>query len=138
MPPVITRLTSKGQFMVPRPHRRVAGTGESVEGQAHSLEAPFADAPLSEDEADELLVEGDWEEAEAPREPIPFPVRPGSAEIGTLNDLPLFAINGTVSAPVSALANGKVVTLEELAQMVRWRKPRPKAVPEGRFAPFAS
>ena len=41
-------------------------------------------------------------------------------------------------APVGAPANGKVVTLDDLARMVRRRKPRPKAVPEAQLALFAS
>ena len=112
---------------------------KAASGHAHSLEALFAEARRSEDEADELLVEGVWEdEPEAPREPIQFPVRPTPAESETLDDLPLFATNGTAPAPLSARTSGKVVTLEELARMVRRRKARPKRVPESQLALFAS
>jgi hypothetical protein len=39
---------------------------------------------------------------------------------------------------VSDATNGKIVTLEELARMVRRRKPKPKAAPEAQLALFAS
>jgi hypothetical protein len=55
----------------------------------------------------------------------------------TLDDLPLFATTGAVPAPVSHTTNGKIVTLEELARMVRRRKPEPKAAPEAQLALFA-
>ncbi len=84
-------------------------------------------------------MDGGWEdEVELPREPIPFPVRPAPGAIGPLNDLPLFAADAAVHAPATAPVNGKVVTLEELAQLVRRRKPRAKPVPEGQLALFAS
>ena len=119
--------------------RRLAESGEGANGHSHSLEALFADARRTEEEADELLVEGDWDdEAEATREPIPFPVRPAPVDNELLEDLPLFAISGVASAPTSVAANGKIVTLEELAQMVRRRTPRRRAVPEGQLALFAS
>ncbi len=119
--------------------RRLAGGEAGVDGRAQSLEALFADARRSEDEADELLVEGGWdEEVELPREPIPFPVRPAPVEFGPLGDLPLFAGNEAISTPTSTATNGKVVTLEQLAQMVRRRKPRPKPVPEGQLALFGT
>jgi hypothetical protein len=119
--------------------RRLAGNEAGVDGKAQSLEALFAEARRHEDEADELLAEGDWgEEPVLPPEPIPFPVRAAPMHIEPLTDLPLFAPNGATSAPARVTANGKVVTLEELAQMVRRRKPRPRAVPEGQLALFAS
>jgi hypothetical protein len=119
--------------------RRLAGSEAGVDGRGQSLEALFAAARRNEDEADELLVEGDWDtEPEIPRDPIPFPVRPAPIDTGPLTDLPLFATNGAASAPASVTTNGKVVTFEELAQMVRRRKPRPKPVPEGQLAPFGT
>src|SRR5262249_41986535 len=107
--------------------RRLAGSPPGVDGQAHSLEALFAEARRSEDDADELLVEGGWEvEADWPREPIPFPVATAPVRAGRLDGLPLFAPAARADAPASAPANGNVVTLDELARMVRRRKPRPK------------
>ncbi len=119
--------------------RRLAGSEAGVDGRAQSLEALFAEARRSEDEADALLVEGDWDvEPEIPRAPIPFPVRPAPFDTGPLTDLPLFATNGAASAPASATTNGKIVTLEKLAQLVRRRKQRPKPVPEGQLALFGT
>jgi hypothetical protein len=55
--------------------RRLAGSEAGVDSKAQSLEALFAEARRSEDEADELLAEGDWEmDPELPAEPIPFPL----------------------------------------------------------------
>ncbi len=119
--------------------RRLAGGEAGVDGRAQSLEALFADARRSEDEADELLVDGGWEEeVELPREPIPFPVRPAPGAIGPLNDLPLFATDAAEHTPATAPVNGKIVTLEELAHLVRRRKPRAKPVPEGQLALFGT
>lgn len=119
--------------------RRLAGSEAGVDGRGQSLEALFAEARRSEDEADQLLVEGGREEEpEVPREPIPFPARPAPVDVGQLNDLPLFASNAAVSAPAGATTSGKIVTLEDLAQMVRRRKPRPKPVPEGQLALFGT
>jgi hypothetical protein len=92
-----------------------------------------------EDEADELLVEGGWEdEVEMPREPAPFPVRSVPAEPGPLGDLPLFATEPAPSASVGASVNGKVVTFEELAQLLRPRKRRSRPTPEGQLALFGT
>jgi hypothetical protein len=119
--------------------RRLAGSAAGVDSRAQSLEARFADARRSEDEADEVLVDGGWEdEPELPRARIPFPVRPAPVEVEALDDQPLFTSTGAAPAPVSTATNGKVVTLDELAQMVRRRKPRPRSVPEGQLALFAS
>jgi hypothetical protein len=119
--------------------RRLAGSEAGVGGRAQSLEALFAEARRSEDEADALLVDGGWEdEVELPREPIPFPVRPAPVAIGPLDDLPLFATDAAAHAPATAPVNGKVVTLKELAQMVRRRRPRPMPVPEGQLALFGA
>lgn len=63
---------------------------------------------------------------------------PAPVETGTLDDLPLFATNAPGSAPASVPTNGEIVTLEELARMVRRRKAKPKAAPEGQLALFAS
>jgi superfamily II DNA or RNA helicase len=118
--------------------RRLAGNQAGVDGRAHSLEALFAEARRSEDDADELLVEGGWEEeAERPREPIPFSAATAPARVGLLDDLPLFATEAPVEATASAPANGKVVTLDELARLVQRRRPRPKQVSEAQMALFA-
>jgi hypothetical protein len=117
--------------------RRLADAGEGGDGRAHSLEALFAEARRREDEADELLVGDDWEAAAAaPLEPILVPVQAAPGEPPPLTDLPLLATGPTALVPPSAPPNGKVVTLEELAQVLRHRKPRTKPVPEGQPALF--
>jgi hypothetical protein len=84
-------------------------------------------------------VEDGWEdEPEIPRGPIPVPVRPAPSEAEPFDDLPLFAADAGASAPARAAPNGKVVTLDELAQMLRRRRARPKPVPEGQLTLFAS
>jgi hypothetical protein len=55
-----------------------------------------------------------------------------------LDDLPLFSGETAASAPANGAANGKIVTLEELARLVRRRKTRSRPVPEGQLALFAS
>src|SRR5207244_10085367 len=45
--------------------RRLAQPGEGGDGQAHSLEALFAEARRYDEEADGLLLEGAWEVTEA-------------------------------------------------------------------------
>lgn len=63
--------------------RWLAGSEAAVDGKAQSLEALFAKARRNEDEADELLAEGDWgDEPELPPGPIPFLVRPTPVAIG--------------------------------------------------------
>ena len=119
--------------------RRLAGSEAGVDSKAQSLEALFAEARRSEDEADELLAEGDWEmDPELPAELIPFPLRAAPTDPESLKDLPLFATDGAVPTSVNATGNGNVITLEELALMLRRRKPRHKPVPEGQLVLFAS
>jgi hypothetical protein len=117
--------------------RRLAGNETGVDGRAHSLEALFAEARRNEYDSDELLVEGDWEDGvELP--PVPFPVATAPTRVEPLDDLPLFATDAPVDAPACAPTNGKAVTLDELALMVRRRKPRPRPAPEGQLALFTS
>jgi hypothetical protein len=119
--------------------RRLADAGEGGDGRAHSLEALFAEARRREDGADELLVDDSWQdEALVSHAAIPFAVRSvpeGSAPPG---GLPLFAGSPAPSPPAGAAPNGKIVTFEELAQLLPHRKLRPKPVPEGQLALFGS
>jgi hypothetical protein len=118
--------------------RRLVAVEEDAASRAPSLEALFADARRSEDAADRLLAEGDWEdEDELPAAPIPFPVRQAAMAGRPLNALPLFATDAAASL-VSAPPNGRVVTLAELAQFVRRRKARRKRAPEGQLALFGT
>jgi hypothetical protein len=108
--------------------RRLAGGEAGIAGQEQSLEALFAEARRSEDQADEFLVDDHW--AVEP-EPIPFPVPAG---VGPLAELPLLASRGV--PPAAAATGGPLVTLEELARAVRRRTSRRRPVPEGQLALF--
>jgi hypothetical protein len=117
--------------------RRLAEPGDCDDGRAHSLEALFAEARRTEDEADELLMEGGWEDgADMPREPMPFPARSAPVDTGPLDELPLFATDPAASVPVAASVNGKVVTFEELARLLQPRKRRSRSTPAGQLALF--
>ena len=113
---------------------------DGAQDQRRSLEALFAEARRSEDEAEEPLVEGDWGgEAELDRELVTVRPFPAPAPSGPLGELPLFAAAARPSSlPAEAPAVGKVVTFDQLAQMLRRPKPRRKVVPEGQLALFGS
>jgi len=130
----LAALEGDGQDVLLALARRLTQEGAA---EAQSLEALFAQARRSEDAAEELLAEGDWD-AEPVLAADPFPVRPAPEDSRPLTALPLFATDGAASAPASATTDGKVVTLEDLARMVRRSKPRPRTVPEGQLALFAS
>ena len=108
--------------------RRLAGGEAGIGGQEQSLEALFAEARRSEDQADEFLVDDHW--AVEP-EPSPFPVPAG---VGPLAELPLLASRG--APPAAAATGGELVTLEEVARVVRRRTSRRRPVPEGQLALF--
>ena len=115
--------------------RRLAEPAGCAEAHAQSLEALFAEARRDEDQANELLVADHWDdEPETTPEPVAFPAPPLSLRVEPVSDLPLFATMPVTAAPASAPPTGRVVTLEELAQLLRPRKRRTKAVPEGQLA----
>ncbi len=115
--------------------RRLAEPGAGAAAHAQSLEALFAEARRVEDAADEVLVAGRWDDKlETTQEPIAFPARPLPLSAESVNGLPLFATNRPMSLPAGVLPTGRLVTLEELAQLLRPRKRRPKPVPEGQLA----
>lgn len=120
--------------------RRLAEPDTGRDGQGHSLEALFADTRQVERERDELLVECYWnDESDLTWERIPVPVQTIPGGIGGLDDLPLFAGIVDEDAPVpNPLTNGKVVTFEELARLVRRRNPRRKPVSKEQLALFDS
>jgi hypothetical protein len=107
-----------------------------VASRAPSLEALFAEARHSENAADEQLMEGVWED-ELPRETIIFPVQSTSVAVEPFNGLPLFATDVAPTVPESTAPASRVVTLAELAQVVR-RKPRPKRASQGQLALFGT
>jgi len=108
-------------------------------GDGQSLEALFAQTRQSEAEAEGYLVDGDWE-AEAI--PTPGPLQDGHFPDGEAADLWQRVFAGemvtasSVTETTSAGTNGRVVTFEELASVVRRPKPRHKPVPEGQLALF--
>jgi hypothetical protein len=59
-------------------------------------------------------------------------------EVKALDDQLLFTSTGAGAAPVSTATNGKVVTFEELAKLLRPRKRRSRPTPEGQLALFGS
>jgi len=115
--------------------RRLAESG-GAEEQRQSLEALFAAARRSEDEADDLLVEDS--ESEPNREPIFDPVHAAPATTEPPGELPLFASSAALTSSAPASAVGKVVTFDELAHLLRRPKSKRKAVPEGQLRLFGS
>jgi superfamily II DNA or RNA helicase len=117
--------------------RRLVVVGEGSDSRARSLEALFADACRSDAAAEELLLEGGWEdEGELPPEPPPVLVQSMSVAAGAYNGLPLFTTSVTPPLPVSVPPNGRIVTLAEMAQFVRRRKPRSRRVSEEQLTLF--
>jgi superfamily II DNA or RNA helicase len=119
--------------------RRLAETGHP-EDQRHSLEALFANARQIENEADELLVENGWDSAaEQDRESMPVLALPPLATVVPLDDLPLLAAADDPGAlPTPAPSEGRILTFDQLAHLLRRQKPRRKVVPEGQLVLFGS
>jgi hypothetical protein len=114
--------------------RRLAEPAGGAEAHTQSLEALFAEARRGENSADELLVAGRWDDdLETTQEPIAFAAGPLPLGAGPASDLPLFATMPMTATPASAPPTGRVVSLEELAELLRPRKRRPKPVPEGQL-----
>ncbi|MBI4496609.1 MAG: hypothetical protein HY689_01760 [Chloroflexi bacterium] len=109
--------------------RRMAEPGGGPNDGAQSLEALFADARHSEEEAEELLAVGACEDGGVGAADLSNgTAHPAMPDRGAMAELPLFAALGAPSKPVDGSATGKVVTLEQLAQLVRHRKPRRRPV----------
>jgi hypothetical protein len=116
--------------------RRLVEPDDSSDSQEHSLEALFAEARRDESDGNDLLVEDDWEEMELPRGPIDFPTYSMPNSSGAPEELPLFASVNSTAPPESAPLPGKVVSFEELAQLVRRRRTRSKRIPKGQLSLF--
>ncbi len=116
--------------------RRLVEPVDSSDSQERSLEALFAEARRGERNGNDLLVEGDWTEAEVPRGPIDFPTYTMPSSSGALEELPLFATANSTAPPDSAPLSGVAVSFEELAHLVRRRRRRSKRIPEGQLALF--
>jgi len=111
---------------------------EQGSGEGRSLEALFAQRRAIEAEAEDYLVDGEWE---VPTRPIaPMPER--SLPEGDAADLWQRIFNGETPTDVgiaderSPGANSRVMSFKELARLVRRPKPRRKPVPEGQLALF--
>jgi hypothetical protein len=123
------------------------GDGDgAAAGQRHSLEALFAQARQAEADDEGLLVEGAWEPRGAGDgergETVPaaaalhIPAGDAAARwseilLGTAVDPPSPAPRQT-DAPVG----GRLVTFEQLTQVVRRPKVRPRSVPHGQLTLF--
>ncbi|MDA8219821.1 MAG: helicase-related protein, partial [Dehalococcoidales bacterium] len=111
---------------------------EQGSGEERSLEALFAQTQAIEAEAEDYLVDGEWEIPARPMPPIPERFLPE----GDAADLWQRVFNGeTPAEPCIAHgptpgANGRMMSFEELAHRVRRPKPRRKPVPEGQIALF--
>jgi hypothetical protein len=110
-----------------------------MENQSRSLEALFADARRTVDEADDLLAEDGWMDGlgldHEPSSALNHTAQPAATPFG---ELPLFPAPGAPAPSVSAPQVGKVVTFDELAHLLRRRRAKRKAVPEGQLALFGT
>jgi hypothetical protein len=107
--------------------RRLAEPARSDRLHKQSLEALFAEARRGEDQAEELLDPGCWEdEVPTTREAVVLPAR----------HLPLVAAIPPPAEATSAPPTGRVVSLEELAQLLQPRRRRSKPAPDGQLALF--
>jgi len=111
--------------------RRLAAPAVGVATHAQSLEALFAEAHRDEEFADGLLIAGRWDdEPEPASERTVFPVANGAPA----SPPSLVAMLSKGDPATSVAPAPGVVTLEELAQLVRPRRRRPKPVPAGQLA----
>jgi hypothetical protein len=135
----LAALEGDGSDVVLALARRLAETGHA-EDQRHSLEALFAGARQSENEADEFIVDDEWDgETELDCEHIPLLVLHPAETLKPLGNLPLFAAATEPTAlSTTASPEGRVMTFDQLALLLRRQKPRRKVVPEGQLALFSS
>lgn len=118
--------------------RRLTESG-NTDDRRQSLEALFAEARRSTEEADDLLVEGSWDGAiESERELVAVVGPPTAVTDGTLGGLPLFTAAAPLAPPETAPPTGKVVTFTELALLLRRPKPRRRAVPGNQLTLFGT
>jgi hypothetical protein len=117
--------------------RRLAEARAGSGDDAHSLEALFAEARQSESQDDRLLVEEDWDEA-TDTQPGPAQVQHATDAFGPGTALPLFESTGLSAPPPQEQQTARVLTFEELATLLRRRKPRARPVPDGQLTLFES
>jgi hypothetical protein len=116
--------------------RRLLEPADNSDSHERSLEALFAEARRGQSDGNDLLVEGVWEEVEVPQGPTDFSTYTTPNSSGAPEELPLFATVNSTAPPESAPLPGKVVSFEELAQLVRRRRTRSKRIPEGQLSLF--
>jgi hypothetical protein len=110
---------------------------KGAEAQRQSLEALFAEARRSEEVADDLLVDVGWNhEADLDGETILVPVHATMETSESLDVLPLFASPNAPASRATVPSVGKVVTFDQLAQLLRRPRLRRKMVSEGQLALF--
>lgn len=115
--------------------RRLA---EQSAGDGQSLEALFAQARQSEMEAEDYLVDGEWEVETARSSGAGSPSWPVNGEAADLWRR-IFTgepANAAAVREVPAGPHSRVVSFEELERLVRRPKLRRKSIPEGQLALF--
>lgn len=114
---------------------------EQRSDDTQSLEALFAQTKAVEAQADDYLVDGDWE-SEAQSTLVHAPVELYTDGEGDGSIQPVSTRQATTevaSMPgVSPDTAGQAVTFEDLAHLLRRRKPQHKSVPEGQLTLFDS
>ena len=138
----LAALEGDGQEMVLALARQFTA-GSAQDGQ--SLEALFAQAQVVEAEANDYLVQGEWatDDAGGIAGVSVSSVRlDGGAAGDAIAVVWDQVLRGQPAEPVGALAppardgNGRVMSFEELAELVQRRRPRRRAAPEGQLALF--
>lgn len=137
----LAALEGDGQEMVLALARQFTA-GSAQDG--HSLEALFAQAQAVEAEANDYLVEGEWatdhaggiEAVSAPS--VGLDSGATSDAIAVVWDQVLRGqpAEPSIPTPTSTNGNGRVMSFEELAELVQRRRPRRRAAPEGQLALF--
>jgi hypothetical protein len=132
----LAALEGDGQDVLLALARRLTQEGAA---EAQSLEALFAQAREHETEAEDYVVDGDWE---MPPAELPPAAQTVSGDEAAELWQRVFAgeteptVRAETTRPHSP--NGRVVTLEELARLVRRPKPRRRPVPERQLTFFAA
>jgi hypothetical protein len=114
---------------------------EDASREVGSLEALFAQSREHELEAGDYLVDGGWETASADTSDIDGCASSDGAAAEhwqRVFDGLEKGIGGAMGVDTIAPPGGRELSLEELARLVRRRKPRRRAIPEGQLAMFGA
>ena len=114
---------------------------QEASGEGGSLEALFAQTREHELEAEDYLIDGEWENV-ATNASAAFGHGPPDGEAAELWQH-VFAgdemeIEGPAEVGSLASAGGRILSLEELARLVQRPKPRRRPVPEAQLTLFAA